>query len=285
MSKKPLETYKIGDKVKVDRSGAGDGVQFWTIKNGYATDNCNGYKDYDFDEAECRISEYYIRPVTKSDIKLKELYEKLNVAEFEIDTDDILRQFWKGQEANIDKTVDFLNDFLHPYLNEYKNVLTIDEVGNWDAFYKKAMHTKNKYLFIVKHADLNIVFFHASTYTTMYVTSPKYFGRMWEDRPEMRKSKSVLGVYDIDIEYSDDEYKQQMVDLLKEIISEYEKSLEKGYYNIHPDYKIVDKVKMFRSFMARGSYEDHQHPIPSNYTYALRELNWVKHYVFNKGFE
>ena len=275
------DKFKKGDKVKVDRSGSGKGIQFLTIKDSFVTDNTNGYKDYNFDELDenIRYSEYYIRHITKSDLKLKKLYVDKDIENYEIDTDDILRDFWKSQKDNIIKATDFINNFLYSYLIEYKHILSIDKMNDWDSFYTKGFHTKNNYLFVIKHENLNIVVVQGCSYVVLYITSPDLY---YDIKKNNRKQ---LGVYDITIEYTDDVYKNHMLELVKAIIYEYEKSINSGYYHIQPKYKIIDKVKSYKDFLLRGNYNDFKNEIPSNYTYALRQLNYLKHYFFNKGFK
>jgi hypothetical protein len=73
MGQVKVDKFKSGDKVKVDRLGSGNGIQFLTIKDSFVTDNRNGYKDYTFEELDpkIKICEYYIRLVSKTDIKQK----------------------------------------------------------------------------------------------------------------------------------------------------------------------------------------------------------------------
>lgn len=281
MSKKPLETYKKGDKVKVDRGGSGLGVQFLTIKKGFVTDNCNGYKDYSFEEEpELRTSEYYIRPISKSDIKLKKLYDETKAGEFEFDYDEVQKTFWESQRENIKNVIGFLNKFLHPYLVEYKHVLPAEKVCNWDASYKKGMHTKNRYIYVIPHKFLNIVVSQSgSDYLTLYVTAPS-------DKYEREEGeKTYLGVFEISVEYSDDKYVKHIPPIVDAIIKGFEEGLSKGFYHVRPSHELINKVENYKSFFIRGDYNDWSQPIPGNYTYTLRELNYLKHYVFNKGFE
>jgi hypothetical protein len=278
---KSLETYKKGDKVKVDRGGQGLGIQFLTIKEGFATDNCNGYKDYSFvEEPKLRTCEYYIRPISESDLKLKKLYDETKAGEFEFDYDEVQKTFWESQRENIKNVIGFLNKFLHPYLVEYKHILPIKKIYNWDAFYKEGMHTKNRYIYVIPHDFLNIIVSQSSSnYLTLYITAPS-------DRYEKEDGeKTYFGVFEISTKYSDDKYVKHILPLVEAIVKKFEEGLPKGFYHISPDYKLVDKVESYKSFFVRGDYNDWSTPIPENYTYTLRELNYLKHYVFNKGFE
>ena len=265
-------------------SGAGKGTMFLTIKNSFETDNCNGYKDYNFDELEddIRKSEYYIQPIKKFDTKLKNLYDELKIKDFEIDTDEILKNFWESQRNNIKKLTNFINDFFHPYLIEYKNTLPVEDMVKWDSYYKKAMHTKNNYIFAIPHDVLNIIVYQGTTHITVYITAPFMYGKY---DPKHKRGNSILAVFEMATKYSDDIYIDKMTELTKAIIDCFEESLKKGFYEIHPSYKLIDAVEHYEQFLIKGDYNDWQIPIPGNYTYVLREFNYIKHYAINKGFE
>ncbi len=281
MSKNKIP-YKKGDKVKVDRSGSGKGYQFLTINESFDTDNVNGYKDYNFEELEStiKVSEYYIRHINQSDIKLKQLYDDLNISAFEIDDDKILWSFWESQKENIEKTVDYINNFLHPYLKEYNHVLPVDDISNWNSYYSKAMHTKSIYIFNIAHKVLNIVVFKTTTHAFIFVTSPFYSNKETEE-------KTNLGIYEISVEFSDDIYTIDIVNFVKEIISKYDKALNrKGYiYMPYVDDNTSHETTHVRELRLTGTSDDYKNEITPLYTQALKELNYIKHYIFNKGFE
>ena len=268
-------TFSKGDKVKVDLSGSGKAYKFVTINESFETDNCNGYRDYTFDElGDIRMSEYYIRKVTKSDLKMKKLCETQKADEFNFDDNKVLQDFWVSQERNIESSINYINDFLHPYLLEYKHVLTVEKMVDWNSYYKKGMHRKNGYVFAIPHEYLKIMVIQNTTHITMYIITNAKYG------------EKSLGVYDIDVEYSDEECTGKMMELAKNIIEKYEECCKKEYYHyIHPDYKKIDEVKDYNSFFVKGCSDDWLYQIPSNYVVALRELNYMKHYFFNKGFE
>lgn len=277
--KKSLDTYSKGDKVKVDRGGAGLGIQFLTIKEGFETDNCNGYKDYTFDELDLPICEYYIRKIKPSDLKLKKLFEEQKIDQFEFDYDEVQKQFWESQRSNINMVKNFINNFLHPYLTEYKHALPVDKMVDCDSYYKKGMHLKNGYFFVIPHKVLNIIVKQGTTYVTLYITAPS-------DKHEREyNEKSILYVSEISTKYSDDEYAIKMKELTEDIILQFENGYEKGHYIPRPDYTKINAVKSFESYISRGNYSDWQNPIPTIYTYTLRDLNEIKYYVFNKGFK
>jgi len=279
--KKPLETYKAGDKVKVNRGGSGNGIQFLTIKDGFVTDNCNGYKDYNFEELDEKIkmSEYDIRPISQSDLKLKKLFEEHKADEFEFDYDDINRSFWESQKDNIKKSRNYIDNVLHPYLTEYKNVLSVEEMVNWDTYYKKGMHTKSRYIFIIPHPHLNIIVFQGTGYIDMIITAPEEL--------ESPKRSRKLHLFSLGAEYTDEKYVDVIKEVTKLIIADFEKGMQKHYcsYHINPDYKLLKKLKVYKHIGLHGDYNDYQNMPSSHYVYVLRELNYLKHYAFNKGFE
>lgn len=282
--KKPLETYKKGDKVKVDFSGSGEGYKFLTINKGFATDNCNGYKDYNFEELDKKkkISEYYIRLLKKEDIIAKELFDKNEVAKFEFDYDEANRSFWKAQSTNINMCMQFVDNFLHPYLTQYKHILDVEDMMDWDSYYKKGMHTKNRYIYTIPHKYLNIVVFATSTYVDVIITAPV-------NLEEARRGR-YLHLFTLAVEYSDDKYQKHIVNTFKAIINNFDESIIKNpskydcsyYINPYPEY---DKLSKYQHLELRGDYNDWKTMISSQYIYVLRELNYLKHYVFNKGFE
>jgi len=284
MAKKALETYKKGDKVKVDFSGSGEGYKFLTINEGFTTDNCNGYKDYNFKELnkEKKVSEYSSRLLTDDDIAQKKLFDDNKVAEFEFDYEEINRKFWESQEDNVLKCISFIDNFLHPYLTRYKNQLEVKEMMEWDGYYKKGMHTKNRYIYVIPHQYLKIVVFATSTYVDIIITAPENL-----EHPERRRR---MFLFTMAVEFSDEKYQKRIVKTFQAILKQFEncfqKETAKNYisYFIRP-YPEADKLTQYKQLELRGGYEDWQNMPSSQYIYVLRELNYLKHYMFNKGFE
>lgn len=281
---KPLETYKKGDKVKVDFSGSGEGYKFLTINEGFVTNNCNGYKDYNFKELpkEIKISEYYIRLLSEDDIAQKKLVKESKANSFEFDYDQVNRTFWKSQAKNIAKCINYVDKFVHPYLTRYKHILTVDKMMDWDSYYKKGMHTKSKYIYVIPHKHLNIVVFATSTYVDVIITAPENL-----KNPNWRRR---IHIFTLAVEYADDKYQKLIVNTMKAILKNFDDAFSKEHaqdflsYFIHP-YPEYDKLDKYQHMELRGDYNDWKTMPSSQYIFVLRELNYIKHYIFNKGFE
>lgn len=280
--KKILPIIPRGTKVVVDRSGSGDAYQFLTIKDSYETNNCNGYKDYDFEELEARVSEYYIRKRTAADEKFKKLYDKLNIKDFEIDDDEIKRSFWESQEENIASAKAFMLDFLHPYLTEFKHVLPVHKMTNWDAVYKKAMHTKNEYIFTITHDILKIIVIKTSTWVKLYILAPDLSCNYFNDIKKIKEFD--IYVFTFASKYSDDEYTQPFIECTKAAIESFENGLKRGYYHVSLSYEITDKLSHYNEYRLKGNYNDWSESIPSEYVRDMFDLGCIRYYFFNKGF-
>lgn len=284
--KKPLETYKKGDKVKVDMSSSGDGIKFLTINEGFATKNCNGYKEYNFQEldSKIRISEYYIRPLSESDIKLKKLYEEQNVDKFDFNDQEVNRTFWESQKENIVKCKNFIDNFLHPYLIEYKHVIPVDNMVDWNSYYKNGMHLKNDYVFVIPHEYLHIVVFQHTTYVDIMITAPINID------PERNYRGRELHLFTLGVQYSDESVVEHIKNTTKAIIKNFDESLKKGddkydkSYFIHP-YPEYDNLKTYEHLVLKGNSSDWSTIPTSQYVFVLRKLTYINHNVFNKGFE
>lgn len=269
------KTFEKGEKVRVDRSGAGEGYVFMTIKDSVKTDNPNGYDDYNFEEnPSLFVCEYYIRKATKKDFELLELYNNLNIADFDIDTDDIKRDFWTSQEPIIKKTYDYLNEFVYPYLKAYNHVVDdIRDINDHNAPYKHGFRTKSRNIVIVKHEHLNIIVESGSTYLTVYITAP-YLGKI-------DKEMGCLAFFNMAVKYSDEQY--GFVIALEQIIAHFDDYISKGFYANH--FRIDrSNLEYFDSLLLRADYNDWQIEMPQSYTRNLFDISCWKHYFFNKGF-
>ena len=110
MAKNKFSKYHDGDTVIVDRSGAGEAYQFGKVISSKPHKcGCNDSFEYEIEGIGHPIDEYYVRAADDTDLKLKELYEKLNIGEFEIDDTKIKRDFWKEQREPIKKAIQVMN--------------------------------------------------------------------------------------------------------------------------------------------------------------------------------
>lgn len=266
--------YKVGQVVKIDRGGSGDGMVFGTIKEIKPKKvGCNDSYEYSYSDLTGKDGEYYVRKATRAELKFKKLAEKLNIKEFDIDDKQIKREFWSKQMPNIKKARTFINDFLYPYLKETGKVISLDDMTNWDINYRKALPTKNDYFFVIPHDELNFVVQKNSTYVTLFITFDNYYGN----------KKCGFSIFNYAVEHSDEEYTELLKKTTQEIITEFEKGLKNnGVYYIHVDYKTTDKLSLFRNPLHLYSYNIDDSELPGyEYTRALFDLSVVKHSLFS----
>lgn len=283
--KKVQPKYVIGQQVKVDCSGSGNGVVFGKILDKVETKehNPNNYAYYNIDSLEYAVCEYYIRPATKVDLKYKKLYDEKNIKDFDIDDDQIKKEFWKSQKEIIKTARNFINDFLYPYLKDSKHVVSIENITNWDKVYKKALHLKSDYLFVIPHENFNFIIQKNSTYITLFITCPSAFYK--DEEAKILVDRSGIAIFNYCVLHSDDEYTEILAEITKEIINDLEKGFEKKYYDVWVDYKIVNKLELFENPLdaLNGiNYNMYKNKLPGyEYTRALFDLSVMKHSFFS----
>lgn len=270
-----LPAYGDGESVIVDLSGSGKPYYFGKVLGSKPIQHgCNDTFEYIIEGLEYPVNEYYVRSAKTEDIQLKELYDSLKIKDFEIDDDRIKRVFWAEQKPILKKATNFINSFLYPYLKTKGHIVSVEDMVDWDASYKKGMHTKNEFVFIIPHDIFNIVVQKNSTYVSLFITSPMAYSDV-DDKP-------ILSVICMATEYSDDEYTKIFIKATKEIISQLEKGKEKGYYNLWIKSEIRDSLSMYKEVLIPDTY---LRDLPGyEYTRFLMDLSVIKHYFFNSNF-
>lgn len=274
-------TFKPGDKVIIDMSGAGKGYPFSEIIS-QEDDKHYNIKDYG------KINSYYIRHASEKDFKLKALYDSMKIEEFDAGDEEAARTFWRSQKDTLKKSRDFINNFAYIYLTEKNHILTFEEMIDWDSKYKKAMHTKNEYIFVVKHDIFKIMVMATSTFVSLYILLPKDKDAISSDADDY-----FLTIHNMAVEYSDDEYVENLKKACEIIVSEYESRVKKEaywyyyYMSNHAECEIDEMLKYYKLVLEPKEYYD----LPVNqglpgreYTRALFDLKVIRHYFFNSNF-
>jgi hypothetical protein len=277
-----LPAYGDGESVIVDLSGSGKPYYFGKVVDSKPIKHgCNDTFEYAIEGLEYPVNEYCVRSAKTEDIQLKELYDNLKIQDFEIDDDRIKRVFWAEQKPILKKATNFINYFLYPYLKTKGHIVSVEDMTDWDASYKKGMHTKNEYVFIIPHDIFNIVVQKNSTYVSLFITLPTAYRGSYSDGD----NKPILNVICMATEYSDEEYTEIFIKVTKEIISQLEKGKEKGYYNLYIKSELRDSLSLYKEVLNPLDTYVRSKDLPGyEYTRFLMDLSVMKHYFFNSNF-
>lgn len=281
MTKILYPKYNDGQTVIVDRSGSGKSYHFGKVVSSKSERvGCNDSFSYEIEGLEYSIDEYYIRAAKDEDLQLKELYEKLKIESFEIDEEEIKRNFWEEQGEPLQKAVDFINNFLYKYLTIKNHCLPVEKVNDYDSCRKKGFHTKSEYIFVIPDEILNIIVQKTSTYITLYITMPTKY----ED-----EGKPIFAIINMATEYSDIEYTEAFVKIIREIISRLHEKADKGFYHLWVKSEFTKPLALFKKVLepidVNWMHNAWHRNLPGyEYTKALFDLGIMRHYFFNSNF-